>query len=96
LDQAKEERSQILLTAKAAAESYQKEQKIKADKEFSVKVDSALQEIENRKMEAMITIKNEAGTMALDIAEKILRRELKSDPSQEAFVKGLVDSIKLN
>ena len=96
LDKAKEERSQILLDAKEAAETYSKEQKIKADKEFSAKVDSALQEIENRKMEAMVTIKNDAGNMALDIAEKILRKELKGNPDQEAFVKGLVDDIKLN
>lgn len=96
LDKAKEERSQILLDAKEAAESYKKEQKSKADNEFRVKVESALQEIENRKMEAMVTIKNDAGNMALGIAEKILRRELKGNPDQEAFVKGLVDDIKLN
>ncbi len=96
LDQAKEERSQILLDAKEAAEVYRKEQKAKADDEFRVKVDSALQEIENRKMEAMITIKNDAGQMALDIAEKILNKELKGDPAQESFVKGLVDEIKLS
>lgn len=96
LDQAKEERSKILLDAKEAAENYRKEQKTKADEEFRVKVDSALEEIENRKMEAMVAIKNDAGNMALDIAEKILKKELKGDASQVAFVKGLVDDIKLN
>lgn len=96
LDKAKEERSQILVDAKEAAEAYRKDQKTKADEEFRVKVDSALEEIENRKMEAMITIKNDAGNMALDIAEKILRKELKGNPEQESFVKGLVDNIKLN
>ncbi len=96
LDEAKEERSNILLEAKEAAEAYRKEQKAKADEEFRIKVDSALEEIENRKMEAMVTIKNDAGTMALDIAEKILRKELKGNAEQEAFVKGLVDDIKLN
>ena len=96
LDQAKEERSQILMDAKEAAEVYKKEQKAKADDEFRVKVDSALQEIENRKMEAMVSIKNDAGQIALDIAEKILKKELKGDPAQESFVKGLVDEIKLS
>ncbi len=96
LEQAKEERSQILVQAKEAAEVYRKEQKEKADSEFRTKVDSALEEIENRKMEAMITIKNDAGQMALDIAEKILNKELKGDPAQESFVKGLVDEIKLS
>ncbi len=96
LDQAKEERSKILLEAKEAAEVYRKEQKAKADEEFRTKVDSALQEIENRKMEAMVTIKNDAGNMALEIAEKILRKELKADPAQTDFVKSLLDDIKLN
>ena len=34
--------------------------------------------------------------MALDIAEKVIRKELKGQPEQEAFVQGLVDDIKLN
>ena len=34
--------------------------------------------------------------MAIEIAEKVLRKELKGNTEQEAFVNTLVDEIKLN
>ena len=57
---------------------------------------SATLEIEKQKNAAIQELKSQAGLMALDIAEKVIRKELKGQPEQEAFVQGLVDDIKLN
>ena len=44
----------------------------------------------------MIEIKNQTGQMALEIAELVMRRELKGNAEQEKYVNELVDKIKLN
>ena len=47
-------------------------------------------------MEALTNIRNEVGTMAVDIAEKMMRAKLEGDKEQEALVAKLVEEIKFN
>ncbi len=96
LVQAREERALILKEAKDAGTSIVEEAKEKAKIEAQKIVANAKEQIENQKMAAMIELKNQVGTMALDIAEKVLQKELKGDTAQESFVSGLVKDIKLN
>ena len=44
----------------------------------------------------MTEVKNEAGQMALTIAEKILKKELKGSKEHESFVADLVKDINKN
>ena len=53
-------------------------------------------EIEAQKKAALTEVKNQVGQMALGIAEKVIRKELKGDADQVSFVNKLVDEIKLN
>ncbi len=96
LAEAREERSKILREAKEAKNTIVNEAKVEA-KEIARKivVDAKL-EIENQKKAAMMEVKNEVGMMALNIAEKVLKKELKGDAAQEKFVNDLADDIKLN
>ena len=96
LAQAREERAKILKEAKEAKDSIINEAKTKAKEEAQKIVTSAKTEIENQKMAAMIDVKNQAGMMALDIAEKILKKQLKGDSAQEQFANSLVDEINLS
>ncbi len=96
LVQAREERAMMLKEAKEIQERIISEAKAKADAEYRKKVESAMQEIKNREMEMLINVKNESGKMALDIAEKLLHKELKGQSEHEAFVEKLVNDIKLN
>ena len=96
LAEARTERANILKEAKEVKESIINEAKTKAKEDAQRIVASAKTEIENQKMAAMIDVKNKAGMMALDIAEKVLRKELKGDAAQESYVNDLVDEIKLN
>ena len=52
--------------------------------------------IENERKAAMISVKNEVGTLATDIAEKIIRKQLAGDNDHESFVGNLIDEIKFN
>ncbi len=96
LAQAREERSQILKEAKEAKDEIIAEAKERANAEYKRKVESAIQDIENQKMAAMVALKNQAGQLAIDIAEKVLRKELSNQADQEAYAKSLAESIKLN
>lgn len=94
--QAQEERVKILREAKEAKDSIVNEAKDKAKEEAQKIVKSAKDQIEQQKKAAMTELKNEIGVLAIDIAEKVLRKELKGDKNQEQFVNSLVDEIKLN
>ncbi len=94
--QTREERALILREAKETRESIVKEAKEKAKEEANRIVTEARQEIANQKVAAMAEIKGEAGNMALQIAEKIIRKQLAGDADQLAYANGLVDDMKLN
>jgi len=96
LAQAREERSAILKEAKEAKDEIISEAKERANAEYKRKVESALQDIENQKMAAMVALKNQAGQLAIEIAEKVLRKELSNKTEQEAYAKSLAESINLN
>lgn len=96
LNQAKEERNQILHDAKAAAEKIKADILAKAETEAQAKVQQAIREIDNQKKAALVEVKNSVGLMALDIAEKVMRKELKSNNEQVDYVNKLAKETGLN
>jgi len=96
LADARAERSMIMKEAKEARDSMINEAKEKASAEGKRIVEEARQEIQNQKAAAIIEIKDQAGNMALQIAEKIIKKQLVGDAEQESFANGLVNDMKLN
>lgn len=96
LNQAKEERNKILHEAREAAEVVKAKIVDKAAKEAEEKLRQALREIETQKKAAIVEVKNTVGLMALDIAEKVVRKELKGKTEQEEFVNKLAKEANLN
>ncbi len=96
LAEAREERTMMLKEAKETRDRLVGEAKEEAKKEANKIVTSAKQEIEVQKQSAMLELKNQVGTMAMDIAEKVIRQNLKGDAAAESLVNGLVNDIKLN
>ena len=96
LVEAREERARILKESKDAGDKIISESKDKAKEEAQKIVASAKLEIENQKKQAIDEVKNQVGNIALDIAEKVLRKELSNDSAQQDYVDGLVKDIKLN
>lgn len=94
--QAREERSAILQEAKQAKEEILEEARARAGAEYRLKMENAIRDIENQKMAAMVDLKNQAGKMAIEIAQKVLQRELADTKVQEAFAQDLANNIKLN
>jgi F-type H+-transporting ATPase subunit b len=96
LNQAKEERNKILAEAREAAEKMKADLIDKAHTESMKKMNDAFREIETQKKAAIVEIKNTVGQMALQIAEKVVRKELHTDAAQKEFVEKLVKETNLN
>lgn len=95
LAQAREERAAILREANETKNSIVTEAKNKAKEEATKLIASARVDIENQQKAAMTQVKNDVGNMALAIAEKIIRKELSSDPAQVQFANELVKQASL-
>lgn len=96
LQEAREERAALLTEAKNTKNSIISEAKAKAKEDAQKIINDAKVEIENQKQAAMAEVKKEVGTLALDIAEKVLKKELKSDADQVSFVNKMVSEISQN
>jgi F-type H+-transporting ATPase subunit b len=96
LMQAREERTQMLKEAKETKDRIINEAKEQAKVEAGRIMDDTRLQIERQKNAAMTEVKNEIGKLAVEVAEKILRKQLAEQGAQEHFVKMLADEIKLN
>ena len=96
LAQAREERSLILKEAKETKDGIIKEARESAKTEASKILQSAQLEIGNQKKAAMTEVKNMTGMMAIQIAEKVLRKDLSNNAEQTSLVDSLVSELKLN
>ncbi|MBV7532687.1 F0F1 ATP synthase subunit B [Chitinophaga sp. sic0106] len=96
LAEAKAERSKILKEAKDAKDMIIGEAKTQAQAEAKKIISEAYAAIESQKMAALTEVKNQVGNLAIEVAEKILRKELSDKSAQEGYVKELAQEIKLN
>jgi F-type H+-transporting ATPase subunit b len=96
LNEAREERAIIIKEAKAVGDKLIADARDKAGIEYSKKVADAGREIENQKQAALTDVKNYAGKVALEIAEKVLRKEFSDPQKQQSYAAELVDDLKLN
>lgn len=96
LQEAREERSRIINEAKDAGNTIVKEAKDKAKEEARLIVDNAQKEIENQKKAAIEEVKKEVGAMAISVAEKVLRENLKDKEGQNQLVDKLVREMNQN
>lgn len=93
LAEAREESTRIVKEAEEFAKK-RKNEAVAEAKEAAQKVAAdAQRDIANMRDSAMADLKKEVGVMALDIAEKVIRKELKNDTSQTALVNELVKNL---
>jgi F-type H+-transporting ATPase subunit b len=96
LAQAREERTLMLKEAKETRDKIVGEAKDQAKAEANKIIIDAQQQIQQQKMAALTEVKNEIGNLAVEVAGKILRKQLSSAEGQEVYMKMLADDIKLN
>lgn len=96
LIQAREERTLMLKEAKETKDKIISEAKDQAKAEANKILEDTRMQIERQKNAAMTEVKNEIGKLSVEVAEKILRKQLANQGEQHGYVKMLADEIKLN
>ena len=96
LAKAREERATLIKEAKEASEKMVAEAKDKAKSEYDRIVADAQAAITQQKNAAITEVKNQVGSLVVEVAEKVLRRELSNKADQEKYIKELADGVKLN
>ncbi|MCQ2375812.1 MAG: F0F1 ATP synthase subunit B [Salinivirgaceae bacterium] len=95
LKEARIERDKILNEARELKEKIIAESQEKAKAESQKIIDQALALIENEKRAAINELKNEVATLSVEIAEKVLGKELADKQSQSALIDDLLKQSKL-
>ncbi|HEY8780833.1 MAG TPA: F0F1 ATP synthase subunit B [Mucilaginibacter sp.] len=95
LKQARAERDAILYEATKVKNQIISEAKESARKEGARLLDTARAEINNQKLIAIADVKNQVAALSLEIAEKVLRKQLEDQKKQNELVRDLLKEIKL-
>lgn len=96
LAKAIDERASMLKDAKESADKMIADAKAEGQKVKEQLISDAQIAITAQKNAALAEVKNQVGSIALEIAEKVLRRELADKSQQENYIAQLTSDIKLN
>jgi F-type H+-transporting ATPase subunit b len=93
---AREERAVMIKEAKETSDKMVADAKEKAKAEYDRIVSDAQNAITQQKNAALTEVKNQVGTLVIEVAEKVLQRELSNKAEQEKFIAQLSEVAKLN
>lgn len=96
MSKTKAERDKMLADARKISEKMYEDAKIKANNEATVLIEEAKKTINYEKMKAVTDIKNEIANLSIDIAEKLIRKELSDKDKQDKLVEEWMKEINLN
>ena len=94
--EAKEERARILKEAKEIKDQIIAEARDKAKEEAAAIVANAQVEIENKRLAAIVDVKNTIGKATLNLTKDVLKRELNNSKAHQDFIKKELKRIALN
>ncbi|MCU0356120.1 MAG: F0F1 ATP synthase subunit B [Cyclobacteriaceae bacterium] len=96
LKEAREERDKILREAREAANRMKDEAQDDARKSAERIVDDARAAIQIEKQAAMKEVRTQVALFSLDIAEKLMKKNLATDQAQKEQVEVFIKDLKLN
>ncbi len=96
LQEARKERDEILREAQNASNRIRSEAKEQAEQSSARILDDARREILQQKEKALAEMKGMVATLSIDIAEKVLGKELQDKKSQENLVDDLLKETKIH
>lgn len=95
LSEARNQRDTLLKEARDVKEEIISDAKHKANNEAEKILLTAKEQIANEKMKAITELKNSVAVLSIDIAEKIIKRELIEKESQEEFISNTLKDSNL-
>ncbi len=96
LAKAREERAGMIKDAKETADKMVTDAKDKAKQEYERIISDAQVAITQQKNASLTEVKNQVGSLVVEVAEKILRKELSNKAEQESYIKQIAEGVKLN
>ncbi|MCS7004547.1 MAG: F0F1 ATP synthase subunit B [Cytophagales bacterium] len=90
------EKEKIIADAKKAAAKIIEDAEQKAKIESSKIIASAQEAIQNEKKAALAEVRRQVASLSLEIAEKILRKELEKAGAHESLIEAYLKDVKLN
>lgn len=94
--EARQERDRMMKEARDMKDAIVGEAKSKAKEEADKMLAIARETIHNEKMAAITDLKNQVAQLSIDVAEKILKRELSAESKQKELLGDLMKDVKLN
>jgi F-type H+-transporting ATPase subunit b len=94
--EARQERDRMMKEARDMKDAIVGEAKSKAKEEADKMLAIARETIHNEKMAAITDLKNQVAQLSIDVAEKILKRELAAESKQKELLGDLMKDVKLN
>lgn len=96
LNEARAEREAMLKDAREIKNKMVSDAKDQAQEQADKMIKQAQEAIESEKKSAMVELKNQVAQMSIDIAEKVVRRELSDKDTQLKLVESMLNESKKN
>lgn len=96
MQEAREEREKMMKEAREIKAQMIHDAKKIAETEANKMIENAKVQIENEKAVAINEIKQTVIDLSVDIAQKLLKKNLDSNTKQEEFINNLLEGVKLN
>ena len=96
LRDAKDERDALMRDARKVKETILEEARVKANEETARIMENARENIQFEKMAAINELKNQIATISIEIAEKVIGKELENKKAQQELTEKLLKDVKIN
>jgi F-type H+-transporting ATPase subunit b len=96
LREAKDERDALMRDARKVKEAILEEARVKANEEAARIMENARENIQFEKMAAINDLKNQIAAISIEIAEKLIEKELENKKSQQELTEKLLKEVKFN
>lgn len=96
LRDAKDERDALMRDARKVKEAILDEARVKANEESARIVENARENIQFEKMAAINDLKNQIASISIEIAEKLIGKELENKKQQQQLTEKLLKDVKIN
>lgn len=96
MEEAQQKQAEMLREAAKMKSQIIEEAKVEASAEAKKVMDAAKVSIEQQRKEAELQFKNEVSKFSIEIAEKMVRRQMADDKAQTELVNKLLDEIEKN
>ena len=96
LSEGKAEKEGLIKLAKEELMEYKNVEQQKINNQISIQIQTAKEEIEQQKRAAVSELKNKVAELAIEIAEKIIKKELRDQSAHNELIKNSVEDLELN